>query len=274
MRGPAWSFSRTGAAAVISVPFLYPFFFLVTTALKPESQYVHDKLGVPHHLSSEHLRYAWVNAHLGHAMLNSLIACGIGVIVLILISATGAYWFLRHPTRRSKALMVTIASAWIFPLVIWILPYFVKLSWQGLTDNLVVLGVVYGATNAPFGLYLMYTFYREGIPPEVAEAAAVDGASTFQQFLRIILPLSMPAIGVLAALGFVWTWGDLLLAVVVIQSPDHWTLTQAASTLIQRFNLSAQNQAAAALISILPLLVIFLAAQRAIVKGFTAGIGK
>jgi raffinose/stachyose/melibiose transport system permease protein len=259
---------------VIAVPFLYPFFFLATTALKPESQYVHDKLGLPQRVSFEHLHYAWVNAHLGHAMLNSFIACGVGVLVLIVISSTGAYWFLRHPARRSKALMVTLMGAWLFPLVIWIVPFFVLMTQLGLADNLVVLGVIYGASNAPFGLYLMHTFYKEGIPPEVAEAAEVDGASTFQQFRRIILPLSRPAIGTLGALGFVWTWGDLLLAVVMIQTPGKWTLTQAASTLIQRFNLSTQSQAAAALVSILPLLVVFLLAQRTIVRGFTAGIGK
>jgi ABC-type glycerol-3-phosphate transport system permease component len=274
VRDSSWSVSRTGIAAVISVPFLYPFFFLATTALKPESQYVHDKLGLPERLTSAHLHYAWVNAHLGRAMVNSFIACGVGVVVLIAISSTGAYWFLRHPGRFPRALMVTLLGAWLFPLVIWIVPFFVEMTRLGLQDNLVVLGIVYGVSNAPFGLYLMYTFYREGIPPDVAEAAEVDGASTFQQFRRIILPLSRPAIGTLCALGFVWTWGDLLLAVVLIQSPDKWTLTQAAATLIQRFNLSVQSQAAAALVSILPLLLVFLLAQRTIVRGFTAGIGK
>jgi ABC-type glycerol-3-phosphate transport system permease component len=158
--------------------------------------------------------------------------------------------------------------------VIWIVPLFLLMTRLGLTDNLVVLGVVYGALIAPFGLYLMHTHYKDGIPFEVREAAAVDGASTWQQLLHILLPLSKPALAALGALSFVWSWGDLLLAVVMLQDSSRWTLTVAASTLVSRFDAAIQQQAAAALVSIAPLLIVFLGAQRAIARGLTAGIGK
>ena len=148
------------------------------------------------------------------------------------------------------------------------------LSDAELTDNLLVLGVVYGAVNVPFGLYLLYAYFRDAIPSEILQAAEVDGASPWQTFHRIVLPLSKPALATLAALSFVWTWGDLVMSLILIQSSDNFTLTVAASTLSGRFDSQPQANAAAAMIALLPILIVFLFAQRAIRSGLTAGFGK
>jgi raffinose/stachyose/melibiose transport system permease protein len=256
------------------VPFVYPFVFIALTALKPADEFRTNKLGVPSSLTFAHLRSAWHRADLGSALVNSALVCTLGVAVLLVTTSLGAYWFLRNQNRMGRILLIVFIGAWALPVVTWIVPLFVLLSQLGQTNNLIVLGFAYGALNAPFGLYLFYTFFREGVPPEIIEAGEVDGASTFQQFRSIVLPVSAPAIATVAALGFAWTWGELLLAVSLIQTPGNWTVPIAASTFTSFRSSDPQGQAAAALIAILPVAALFLLAQRAIVRGMTAGVGK
>jgi len=274
--GPSrWSMRRTGFLVAATIPFLYPFAFLAATAFKTQGDYVHHQISiVPRQVTLDHLQSAWHGATLGQSLINSAIAVTLGVVLCVVISSAGAFWFLRHPGKLAKTILAGIVGLWIIPFVVYIIPFFVILTNLRLTDNLIVLGVVYAALNAPFGAYLMYAYYRGGIPTEVIEAAHIDGATLFQQFTRVILPLSRPALFTLAALTFVWSWGDLLAGVVLLQDPGKWTVTVAASSLVAKFEPAIQQSAAAALIGILPLIVVFLFAQRAIMRGFTAGLGK
>jgi ABC-type glycerol-3-phosphate transport system permease component len=152
------------------------------------------------------------------------------------------------------------------PLIIWIIPLFVELTRVGLTNNLIVLGVVYGVSNVPLGIFLIYTYMREAVDKEVREAAAVDGAEPRHVFFRISLPLSRPVLVVVAVLGFIWAWGDLLIATVLIQSNNYWTVTMDAANFSQKI-VTIQAQAAAAILAILPLVLLFAVAQKGIVKG-------
>lgn len=268
------SIPRTAIAVCLTVPFVLPFLFLVSTAFRTREDYIGSRVGLPHTLTIEHLRYAWTSARMGRAMVNSLLTTSIAVVVLVTVSLAAAYWFLRHRGPISRLLLIAIASLWVVPYVIYLLPLFITLSDLGLTDNLFILGFLYAATNLPFGIFFMYVYLQRGVPAEVREAAEVDGASSLREFRSIIVPLATPAIGTLGALAFVWAWGDLLLALVTLQSDDKYTITVAATTLATRTDAGVQEVAAAAFLAILPLLVVFLAAQRAIARGFVAGVGK
>jgi ABC-type glycerol-3-phosphate transport system permease component len=258
----------------MTIPFVLPFLFLTATAFRTREDYIQSRVGFPHELTIAHVRYAWESVRLGQAMVNSLITTSIAVVVLVAVSLAAAFWFLRHRGRVARALLIAIASLWVVPFVIYLLPLFVTASDLGLTDNLVVLGVLYAATNLPFGIFFMFAYMQRGIPSEVREAAEVDGVSSIREFMWIIVPLSKPAIGTLAALAFVWSWGDLLLALVFLQSDDKYTVTVAASALVTRADAGVQEVAAAAFIAILPLLLIFLIAQRSIARGVVTGVGK
>jgi ABC-type sugar transport system permease subunit len=265
---------RTALLAVLALCYLYPFVFLGLTALKTAGAFNRDTVGFSTDLTFEHVRSAWGRASLGQATLNSLEAVGLATVICVAVSAPAAFWFLRHSGWLSKAVVGVMVSLWILPYVVFIIPLFVLLSRIGLANNLVMLALVYAATNVPFGIYLIYSYYKSGLPDDLLEAAEVDGASTWQVFTRIVIPLSAPVLATLAALTFVWSWGDLTAAVVLMQEPSKWTVTVAASSLVSRFDVHTQEGAAAALIGIVPLVIVFLFAQRAIVKGITAGLGK
>jgi ABC-type glycerol-3-phosphate transport system permease component len=265
--------AKTALLVVATLPFLYPFAFLVATALKPQAEFNQDAIGFPANPTTANLQAAWHDAGLGQAMLNSAIAVGIAVIVTVIISAAGAFWFLRHDGRSSRLLLYGLIGTMALPPPVFIIPLFVMLSDYGLTDNLLVLGFVYAGWNASFGLYLMLAYFR-GLPPELLEAAQVDGAGVLQVLTRVIVPLSKPALATLAVLTFIWSWSDLLLAIVLVQDPARRLLIPATALLSNQYSTNIPENAAGVLIAVVPMLLVFLLGQRALVRGILAGVGK
>jgi len=247
---------------------------MLSTAIRPAADYLQAPLGMPTSFTLEHIAYAWGPGGLGRGLINSLIVATMSVLVLTTISVMGAFWFLRHTGRIANIMFVVLVSMWIVPWVVWILPLFVGLTTINLSNSLLVLGVVIAAINAPFGLFFVTAYLRGGTPPDVMEAARADGATLTQQFRLVVLPLSRPALGTVAALGFVWAWGDFFVSLILLQDPGKFTQTVAAAGLAGLFRSSVQETAAAALLSMLPLIVVFGLAQRAIIRGFTAGVSK
>ena len=273
-RRRTWSPIRLSIAIVLATTYLMPFAFMIATALKPADQFLTDPSAWPRSLSLEHFRSAWRNAELGNGLRNSAIAVGIGVVLCSAICSTAAFWFLRHRGRFASALLAGFGSLWILPQVVWLIPFFLLLTTLNLTNNILVLGVVYGTVFAPSFIWLLWAYFLQGLPPDIIEAAEIDGASLFQQYLRIALPLSKPALGAVAALTFVFSWGDLLLAVVLLSDPDQFTVVPATAILSGRLGSGVQATTAAAMITMIPPMAIFLIAQKAIVRGITGGFSK
>jgi len=274
--GRTWSLPKSLFAILILIPFVYPLLFLVVTALRTFDEYNKSPLGFSGFPTLTHLRYAWDAGDLGQGMINSALSVSIGVACCCLVSLSAAYWFFRHDGLVAKALLAAILIGWIIPFAVYLVPFYIVLINLSLTNNLYVLGLAYGAIFTPFGVYFMLSYLRQAVPRELLEAASVDGASLGRVFVRIIVPLSWPATGALAALTFVWMWGDIIVSVVLVGAdPSKFTIVLAANSLVGQSISAAgstntvQTVAAATLISLLPMLAIVYFAQRAIVRGFS-----
>ncbi|MGY6498227.1 MAG: carbohydrate ABC transporter permease [Microcella sp.] len=256
---------------VAMIPFLYPFMFMIATAIRTPEEFRQNVVNViPTQVTTEHLVNAWVAGGLGEAMLNSLYTTAIGVVVSCLLATTAGFFFLRNNSKPAKFVRVAIFASQALPAPVWLIPLYVAVSGWGLSNQLWFLGVLYGLVAARFGAYLMYAYYR-ALPSEMFEAARVDGASTVRQFRSIVLPLSLPPLATLVALTFVWSWGDFLLALVFTGASGNPTVTVAAATLVGQFSTGQQSQAAALAISMVPMLIVFAFAQRFLVMGALAG---
>lgn len=269
-----WSPGRTAIMVVAILPFLYPFLYLVSTSIKPLRTFSTNPTSLSFHPSAANYKDAWQRANLGPALLHSLIAVAIAVVLTVAISLAGAFWFLRHQGRLSTLLRGVLIATMAVPPPVFVIPLFVLLAAIHVINSLIVLGLVYSAWNASFGLYLMYAYFARGIPLEVFEAAEVDGASVWGQFRYIVVPLSRSAIATLATLTFVWSWGDLLLSVVLVQDPAMRTLMPSAALLADQFNTDVPANAAATVIALLPMLIVFLFGQRFLQRGILAGVGR
>lgn len=251
------------------LPFAYPFYYLVVTALKTTGDYIRNPLGLPHQVVFSQLTTTWQSANLGQGLLNSTLTAGIGVVVTLLLAAPAAELCARSRSRAKGLVLGLAATVWMVPIIIWIIPLFVELSRVGMTNNLPVLGVVYGIGNVPLGVFLIYTYLGDAVDKEVREAAQVDGAAPRRVFVSIALPIARPVLVVVAILGFIWAWGDILIATVLIQSNNYWTVTMDATNFAQKV-VTIQSQAAAAIIAMLPLVALFVVAHRWIVRGLVA----
>jgi ABC-type glycerol-3-phosphate transport system permease component len=265
---------KTGIAAVLTIPFIVPFLLLISTAFRTQRDYIDNPGGLPRAFTLSNLTSAWSGANLGLAVLSTLITCVVACVACGLVALTGAFWFRLHQGRAAGWLRWLLVSCYAIPTVAWLIPVFVAASQVGLSDSRVVTGAVDGVSSLPFAFYLVHTYFRQVLTTDLLEAASLDGASVLATFWRIAMPIARPVLASVTALVFVWTFGDLLIAATLLQEPSVNTLTLATAFLASKENLNLQEQAAAAMVALLPTLVVFLAAQKALVRGFSAATGK
>lgn len=265
---------RTFTAVLVAVPFVVPFLVLIWTAFRTHEDYIASPGGLPQSFTLDNLIDAWVDAALGQALIASLMTSLTACVVAVTVALAGAFWFHIHDSRSSVFLRWLLVSAWAIPVIAWLIPVFVLLAQGNLTNNRFIVGVLMGVQSVPFALFLIHSFFRQVLPDEVLEAAALDGAGTFRTFGSIAAPLALPALASVAALVFVWSFGDLLIAATLLQDPALYTVPLATASLATKEGIDLQGQAAAAMVALLPTLLLFLFAQRALQRGFADGSGK
>jgi arabinogalactan oligomer/maltooligosaccharide transport system permease protein len=200
----------------------------------------------------------------------SLLSVGLGVL--------GAYAFSRMRFRGRTVLMLGVLTVLMLPAVATIGPLYISLTRVnigGIVLGQSLIGVALAVTSSqlPFALWNMKG-YLDTIPRELEEAAVVDGATRFQTFLRVVLPLCTPVLAVTAFFGFVAGWTEFLMAsVFVVRKPEQWTLAVALNALVGQYAGSTPWSAFAAfsVLFALPVMVVYLLLQRYIVSGLTVG---
>jgi raffinose/stachyose/melibiose transport system permease protein len=262
------------ALIIATLIWISPLVFILFASLKPPL----EVNGTPAFTPPSSLYWAnWGNAFvtgdLGHAALNSLIIAGIKVPLGLLLSALAAYALARIPFRRRRLLLVAITIGSMVPVQVAIGPLFRLVLDLGLLDSYAGVILPYIAFGLPYSTFILYNFFR-ALPFELDESARVDGASSLRIFAQIILPLSLPPLAALFILDFVGTWNEYGIALVILQSADMRTVPLA----IQNFQTSFTSDYGAinafTLLSMLPVLIVYLLFQRAFVSGLSAGAVK
>lgn len=262
---------RTTIAALLTVPFLYPFLMLISTSIREPDDFIENPGRLASTFTMANITKAWDQANLGDSLKATVITCTVACLICAIAGLAGGFWFRIHQGRLAAGLGWVLIGAFAIPAIAWLIPVFVILAQREMTDNLVVLGVINGVSSLPFALYLILTFFRQVLTPELLEAAALDGAGPLRTFARIAVPLSTPALASVLALVFVFTFGDLLFAATLLQDPSVQTVTLATAGLSTRQDVNTQGQAAASLVALIPMLAVFLFAQKALTRGFAGG---
>jgi len=219
---------------------------------------------------------AWTALDAGTTFWNSVAVTVPATVLPVMIAAMAAYAFTFFEFRGKEIYFAVILALMVVPIQIAVIPILQLFVWFGNTTGIQIIGqypaawIVHATFAMPLAIYIPRN-YMQTLPNSLIEAARVDGASHFQIFWRLIVPMSVPALASFAIFQFLWVWNDFFVAYLFIQSGPNQVLTQGLYTLLGQYGQGWQRVAAGSFITLVVPLVIFFALQRFFVRGLTAG---
>lgn len=253
---------------------LLPIGYTLLTSLRPQGFGLSSQLIHEDGLFFGHYEQLLSTPRFARSIFNSLVNSFGGAIVTTAVCAMAGYAFARLRFFGRRFLIVFILSMMMLPGITNLIPLFKIASDLNIRDTYLIMILVYGSYGVPFGVWIMKGFY-ETIPRVLEEAAAVDGANPFQTLIHIIIPVSMPGLIAIFLVNFVYNWNDFLTALILLSSNDMKTAT--VSLFDFQSQLEGNNDellAAAAIIIMVPGVLIFLLARRAFLQGMVEGAVK
>ena len=206
-------------------------------------------------------------------MKNSAILTLGAVIVSTAAAALAAFALARMQWFGRNVLFATSTALMVVPPVVMLMPLFILFTNLNLVSTYQGVVLIYAGLTLPFSVYMLTNFFR-AIPNELLESAVTDGARHLSIFVRIVLPLSAPALVTLVVVNGLWVWNELLIALVFLPSDDLKTLMVGVTVFQSKYNLNVPVTMAGMLLASVPMLLVFLFGQRFFIRGLTAGAVK
>jgi multiple sugar transport system permease protein len=253
---------------------LFPFYWLINTSLKTGADLSSNAL-FPPHPTLKNYSSIFNNGDFTHALLNSAIV-SLGTTTLALVFGSFcAYALARLKFPLKFLLLAVVLSVTTFPEIAVAAPIFKLWTDIGLYNTLPGLMIPSLTFALPLATYILTSFFRE-IPKDLEEAALVDGATRFQAFYKVVIPLAAPGLATAGILTFIFAWNEFLLAVTLTSSPAARTVPAAIAffTGSTEFEVPLGTISAASVIITIPLIVLVIVFQKRIVAGLTAGAVK
>jgi multiple sugar transport system permease protein len=272
--------ARLGDAAtylvliVTCLLFVVPIFWIFVTSIKPTPEILRTPTTLlPVHPTLEHYAVA-VSGDFRSFMLNSLIAATGATLLGLLLAIPAAFGFAKYAYRGSAAFLSFIVVTRVFPPIALALPFFLQFRALGLVDTPWGLIIAYLPIVLPLMIWMLHGFFRD-FPNELIEAAEIDGLGTLQTLVRIVIPLSLPGLGVATLFGFLVAWNEFVLALTLTRTPTGGqTMPVGISTLITQFQVLWGEMMAVAAVYLLPVFVVTVLTQRGLVRGLMTGATK
>lgn len=248
---------------------LFPALWIVMSSFSAGDSFFLSSL-FPEKLSVEHYRDLFVKTNFMVWVWNSLKLCLIVACIQLILTSLAAYAFARLRFTGRKYGLMALLVLQVFPNSMAVAGYYILIYKFGLVDSSIALIFVLAGGSA-YNIWLLKS-YIDGIPIELDEAAMVDGANQFQVFYKIVLPLAMPQLAVLFLFSFIATYSEYVVTSIFLQTPGKMTLALGLQSFISdQFAAHWTLFSAAAVISSLPIMIVFMSLQRFIQNGLVAG---
>lgn len=244
---------------------LFPFFWMLSASFKPDWEIFQFPIRwIPETFRPENFVRMWTTINYGRLLFNTLFLMVVITALQILTCTLAGYAFAKIKFKGSRAVFLCYLSTLMVPFQVVMIPQFTIIRSLSLTDS--HAAIILLLAFSPFGVFLMRQFFL-GIPYELSEAARIDGLGDFGIYRRIILPLSKPAIAALAIFTSVNVWNEFLLPLIYIQSRDRFTIQQGLRSLFLEHSVDFSGIMAGAVVTVIPVLIVFLFLQRFFVEG-------
>jgi ABC-type glycerol-3-phosphate transport system permease component len=258
------------ALIVAALLVIFPGYFMFVTAFKTPEGYSLNKFDFPHPIYTGNFITALRGGRFFLWFGNSIAFSAGAVLLSTVVSVLAAFAFARMRFVGRNPLLAVITALIVIPPVVMIIPLFLLLARLQLISTYPGAILVYAGLLTPFSIYLLTNFFKS-IPHEIIESALIDGASSFDVLLRIVLPLSGPALMTLIVVNTLAVWNDLLIALVLLPQDEMRTLMVGVTVFGSRYNSDIPVAMAGMLLASIPMLLLYLVGQRYFIRGLVAG---
>lgn len=265
---------RTGILEIVmiavAVLFFVPVYVLINLSLRQPNDPA-GPLQLPTTFTLQNYANAWVEGNLGNALVNSTVISVVSVAVLVICASLAAYPLARVGRRWSKAAYFTFLVGLLLPFQLALIPLYTTMRDLGLLGTVWSLVLYYIGLLMPFSIFL-YTGFLRALPAEYEEAAAIDGASPFGVFWRVVFPLLRPITGTVVILDVIAVWNDFLTPLLYLSGSGQQTVPVTLYSFVGQYVSQWNLVFAGLVISIAPILIVYFLLQRTVIKGFASGL--
>jgi ABC-type glycerol-3-phosphate transport system permease component len=256
--------------AVFSLMALFPLYFSFATGFKTPTEYVENKIGLPNDWTGENWNYVINRVGLPRHLRNNAILIPLALAAYLVVCSAAGFAFGSLRFRGKLVLLTLVLFLMIFPQMVIAVPMYILTVRMGLVNTFAGVIIVWIAYFAPFGTYIMTTYFSS-IPRSLIESARIDGANIFQVLTRLMIPVALPMLATIAIIGFQTFWNELPFSLLILQERGMRTLTLGIALMKGEHGLPVPILASAlAFATVVPLLF-FLFFQRYVAGGATAG---
>ncbi|WP_045224547.1 carbohydrate ABC transporter permease [Methyloterricola oryzae] len=248
---------------------LFPLVWMFSVSLMPANEAVRFPPPLwPEAVTLEHYRTLFGHLDLGLCLRNSLLVASLSTILSVLLNSLAGYAFAKFQFAGRDRLFRWMLAAMVIPGQVAMLPLYLLLKHLGLVNTFA--GVIVPGMASIFGIFLIRQFVRS-IPDSLLDAARIDGASELRIYWSLVLPLCRPILVTLAVFTFLGSWSDFLWPLIVLTDSERYTLPVALANLMGEHVQDTELMMAAAVLTLMPVLLLFLALQRYYMEGLTLG---
>ena len=258
------------ALAILLLITLFPIALLVLNSLKPATQIVQSPLAWPETYRWDNFVRAWNDARFGTTMLNSAMLAAMTIVLVCSTGSLTAYVLARRKIKSWKIVTFYLLATTTAPIQLFLFPLYFGFAKLGLINNDFAVSLIYTAIYSPFAVMLLRTYFL-AVPKELEEAALIDGATHWQVFSKVMLPIVSPGILTVALIIGLYSWNEFLIATTFLQRTDRLTAVVSFFLLSGQYTSDWGEIMAAALIIVLPVIVLFIALQRRFIEGMAGG---
>lgn len=264
----------------LSLIWLSPIYIILANSFKSRDEMYVNPLGMPVKFSLEYYSGAMEKMNFLRAFGVSLVITIVSVAIIVVLCAMAAWMMARSDGKLSKAIYYTLILTMLIPFQTLMMPLMQemnsleKLLGIQIKDTIGGLIFMYIGFGAGMGVFMFYGFVKGSLPRTLEEAAIIDGCNTWQLFWRVVFPLMKPTMITLVILDVIWIWNDYLLPSLTLKSASNRTIPIGTQIFFGQYTIEWNMAMAALMLTIIPVVVFYLCAQKHIVKGVASGAVK
>ncbi|WP_193598574.1 carbohydrate ABC transporter permease [Microbacterium sp. YJN-G] len=261
--------------ALWSIVVILPMVWTLIGSFKSTTEIFASPFGLPAEWNFDNYISAWVDNSFGLMFLNTVIVVGVSLVLVMMLGAMCAYVLARFSLPGSRLIYYLMLAGLTFPIFLAIVPLFFILQNMGLLNTLTGLIITYVAFALPFTVFFLFSFFKS-LPYEIQEAAYVDGASEWRTFFQVMLPMAKPGMAAVAIMNFLGLWNQFLLPISLNTDKDSYVLSQGMASYASSagYALDFGQMFAAVMITIIPVLIVYVLFQRQLQGSVAQGTSK